>query len=87
MLIVPGAALANSDPLAQLADTAFSELVAQNDWVADREAIAQLAVHGTTDAVATLFCLVPIKLTIELLSQKEDVADQEEVTAQLAVIG
>ena len=43
--------------------------------------VAQLAVHGTTEDVATLFCLVPIKLITELLSQKED------VKAQLAVIG
>ena len=47
----------------------------------DVAVVAQLAVHDTIEPVAILFCLVPIKLTTELLSQKEA------VKAQLEVIG
>ena len=95
--IVPGAASELNDLLAQEALVATNELVAHRDWVAqiavfgtkliEVATVAQLAVQGTSDAVATEFCLVPIRETIELLSQNEDVLDHEALIAQLDVIG
>ena len=97
VLIVPGALSDANDLLAHDELTELKELVAQRDCVAHTDVfgtkliavaiVAQLAVQGTVDPVAILFCFVPIKLTTELLFQKEAVADQEEVTDQLAVIG
>jgi hypothetical protein len=89
--IVPGAALANNDLLAHDALIELKEFVAHNDWVAQTAVlgtkfiavaiVAQLAVHGTVDPVATEFCFVPIKLITLELSQNDAVSDQ------LAVIG
>ena len=49
--------------------------------------VAQLAVHGTNEAVAIEFCLVPIKLITLELFQNEAVAAHEALIAQLLVIG
>jgi hypothetical protein len=81
--IVPGAASANKELLAHDALTAFNELVAQIDCVAQIAVlgtkliavaiVAQLAVQGTVEPLATEFCLVPIRETIELLFQNDAV--------------